>query len=109
PYYLRGHVEAALLDVFGNRQLSNGKLGFFHPDSLTFGQSIAVSTLIALAQAVPGVQSVVVDKLERFGEGPNGELKQGILTIGSMEVAQLDNDPSFPEQGILTLTLRGGR
>jgi hypothetical protein len=109
PYYLRGHVEAALLDVFSNRQLSNGKLGFFHPDNLTFGQGIAVSTLIALAQAVPGVQSVIVDKLERFGEGPNNELQRGILTIGPMEVAQLDNDPSFPEHGILTLTLRGGR
>ncbi|GAC1623113.1 MAG: putative baseplate assembly protein [Ktedonobacteraceae bacterium] len=109
PYYLRGHVEAALLDVFSNRQLPNGKLGFFHPDNLTFGQSIAVSTLIALAQAVPGVQSVLVDKLERFGEGPNDELKQGLLTIGPMEVAQLDNDPSFPEHGKLTFTLRGGR
>jgi hypothetical protein len=89
--------------------LSNGKLGFFHPDNLTFGQSIAVSTLVALAQTVQGVQSATVTQLERFGEGPNGELGQGILPIGPLEVAQLDNDPSLPEHGRLTLIMRGGR
>jgi hypothetical protein len=109
PNYLRGHVEAALLDVFSNRLLPNGTLGFFNPDNLTFGQSIAVSTLVATAQAVQGVQSVVVNRLERFSEGPNDELKKGILYIGPMEVAQLDNDPTFPEHGTLTFEMRGGR
>jgi predicted phage baseplate assembly protein len=109
PHYLRGHVEAALLDLFSNRLLPNGKRGFFHPDNLTFGQSIAVSTLVATAQAVPGVLSVTVNKLERFGEGPNFELENGVLPIGPMEAAQLDNDPSIPEQGKLTLKMRGGR
>ena len=31
------------------------------------------------------------------------------LTIGRLEVAQLDDDPNFPEHGRLTLTLEGGR
>ena len=43
PQYLRGHVEAALLDVFSNRVLPDGRLGFFHPDNLTFGEGIYVS------------------------------------------------------------------
>jgi hypothetical protein len=53
PQFQRGHVEAALLDVFGNRMLPDGTLGFFHPDNLTFAQNIYVSRVIATAQAVP--------------------------------------------------------
>src|SRR6185312_1255538 len=56
PHFLRGHVEAALLDAFSNRLLPNGRQGFFHPDNLTFGQGIAMSKLVALAQVIPGVQ-----------------------------------------------------
>jgi hypothetical protein len=109
PHYLRGHVKAALLEIFSNRILPNGQLGFFHPDNLTFGKGIAVSRLVAIAQAVPGVQSVTVTTLERFQEGPNNELADDFLPIGSMEIAQLDNDPGFPENGKLVFTMEGGR
>jgi hypothetical protein len=109
PKYLRGHVEAALLDLFSNHVLASGARGFFHPDNLTFGGNIYLSKLVAAAQAVTGVQSVVVDRLERLFQGPNGEIENGLLEIGALEVARLDNDPSLPENGTLVLTLRGGR
>ena len=109
PHYLRGHVEAVLLDVFSNRALPDGRLGFFHPDKLTFGEGIYLSKLIAAAQAVAGIQSVQVTKLQRFAEAPAGEIESGILPLGPLEVARLDNDPSFPEQGTLKLTMGGGR
>jgi hypothetical protein len=109
PHYLRGHVEAALIDLFSNRILPNGKRGYFHPDNLTFGEGIAVSKLVALAQSVPGVQSVKVSRLERLFEGPNGELEQEFLPLRLMEIARLDNDPSFPENGKLVFKMEGGR
>jgi hypothetical protein len=109
PHFLRGHVEAELRAVFGARVLPQGKLGFFHPDNLTFGEGIRLSQLVAAAQAVKGVESVRVTQLERLYEGKNGELEQGILKLGAMEVARLDNDPSFPEHGKLTLKMGGGR
>jgi len=109
PHYLRGHVEAALLDVFSNHQLPDGRLGFFHPDNLTFGEGIYLSKLVAAAQAVPGVESVQVTMLQRLGEGDQGERDEGILRLGPLEVAQLDNDPSFPEHGTLRLKMGGGR
>ncbi|HVB21519.1 MAG TPA: putative baseplate assembly protein [Ktedonobacteraceae bacterium] len=109
PHYLRGHVEAALLQRFSNGLLPDGMKGFFNPDSLSFGAGIAVSTLVALAQAVEGVVSVEVQKLQRFGESPNLELQKGILEIGSLEIAQLDNDPNFPEHGTLKFAMKGGR
>jgi len=109
PGYLRGYVKAALLDVFSNRMLPDGRLGFFHPDNLTFGEGIYLSKLVAAAQAVPGVESVKVNTLQRLYEPPNGEIENGVLPLGPLEVARLDNDPSFPENGRLVLDVRGGR
>jgi hypothetical protein len=109
PDYLRGHVEAELVKRLGNGVLPDGSKGFFHPDNLSFGDPIAVSALVAVAQAVQGVLAVEVTALQRFGQGSNQELQLGVLEIGSLEIAQLDNDPNFPEHGILTLTMKGGR
>jgi hypothetical protein len=109
PHYLRGHVEAALLDIFSGKLLAGGQLGFFHPDNLTFGEGIYLSKLVAAAQAVTGVESARVTRLERLGEGDRGELEEGILKLGPLEVPQLDNDPNFPEHGTLKITMRGGR
>jgi hypothetical protein len=55
------------------------------------------------------VQSVTVTKLERLFAGPNGEIAQGVLALGSLEIARCDNDPNFPENGQLKLIMRGGR
>src|SRR6202158_2465152 len=107
--FLRGHVKAALLDAFSNRVLANGRLGFFHPDNLTFGQGIAMSKLVATAQAIQGVRGVEVTRLSRRFDEPLGELKQEFLAIGSMEIAQLDNDPSVPENGTIQFKMVGGR
>jgi len=123
PNYFRAHVEAALLDIFSNRVLPDGTLGFFHPDNLTFGDGIYVSRIVAAAQAVPGVQNVQVTCLERFevGDPPPGmeftasrdaseEVPAAwVLELGPLEIARLDNDPNFPENGRLTLDVRGGR
>jgi predicted phage baseplate assembly protein len=109
PHYLRGQVEAALLNVFSNRLLPNGRRGFFHPDSLTFGDDVYLSQLVAAAQAVPGVENVKVTKLQRLFERPNQEIQNGVLALSPLEVARLDNDPSFPEHGKLVLDMRGGR
>ena len=109
PSYLRGHVKAALLDVFSNRRLSDGRLGMFHADNVSFGDGIYLSVLVAAAQAVAGVESVKVTKLQRLYEPANGELDNGVLPLGPLEIARLDNDPSFPENGRLRLDMRGGR
>ena len=109
PSYLRGHVKAAVLDVLSARTLPDGRRGFFHPDSLTFGEGIYLSKLVAAVQGIAGVESVRVDRLERLYEGPNGEIDAGVLPLGPLEVARLDSDPSFPEHGLLTLKMGGGR
>jgi hypothetical protein len=109
PDYQRGHVKAALLDAFSNRKLPGGGLGFFHPDRLTFGSGIYVSQLVATAIAVPGVLNAQVTRLQRQYEAPDDELDNGVLPLGPLEIARLDNDPDYPENGVLKLTLQGGR
>jgi hypothetical protein len=117
PNYQRGHVEAAVLDALSDRALPDGTLGFFHPDNLTFGSDIYVSRLLATVQAIPGAQNCMVTELERLESGDFGtnaassdELPiDSALRLGPFEIAQLDNDPSFPENGLLVLDVRGGR
>jgi hypothetical protein len=109
PHTLRGHVRAALSQTFSARANPDGSRGFFHPDALTFGGGIALSRIIGAAQAVAGVESVSVSRLQRLFEGPNGQIEAGFLPIRPLEVARLDGDPSFPERGRIGFELRGGR
>ena len=109
PHYQRAHVKAELLDRFSNRLLPAGKSGFFHPNNLSFGEGIYLSKLVAAAQDVAGVESVVVKRLQRLYESPNNEIENGVLPLSPLEVARLDNDRNFPEHGTLWLDVRGGR
>jgi hypothetical protein len=109
PAFLRGHVLGALLDLFRSSTRADGAPGFFHPDRLTFGQPVSVSRIVAEAHAVPGVESVAVTRLQRLFQRPAGEIEQGVLPIGPLEIARLDNDPSFPENGGIRFDMRGGR
>ncbi|OUL98511.1 putative baseplate assembly protein [Variovorax sp. JS1663] len=114
PGYLGAHVKAALLEVFGTARVRRPRAGglatgFFHPDALKLGQPVSASRIVALAQSVDGVAGVVLERLERLFEGPDGELESGVLAIGPLEVARLDNDPVFPENGQLVIAMEGGR
>lgn len=93
PHALRGHVRSALLEALGER-------GFFQPDNLTFGEGIALSRLIAAAQAVPGVESVQAVTFQRLDVEPAGEIESGFLPLGPLEIARL---------GKLDLEMGGGR
>lgn len=107
--YLRGHVKAALLAAFGTRPGRDGTLGFFHPDRLTFGTGVYLSQLVATAQAIDGVESVRVTRLRRQFAPESDELANGVLPLGALEIARVDNDPTYPDNGQITLIVSGGR
>ena len=46
--------------------------------------------------------------IQRFGKEPAQELEQEVLIPAPREVIVLDNDPNFPENGRLQLTMKGG-
>jgi Baseplate J-like protein len=109
PDYFREDVKGELLDLFSRRALGDGRVGMFHPDNFTFGQTVYLSPLIAAAQAVQGVMSVQVDKFQRQGRPDNKALAVGKLELGRLEIARCDNDPNFAERGVFHLLLGGGK
>jgi hypothetical protein len=109
PHQLRDHVREELRAVLGTGMLPEGRRGFFHPDLLSFGDSIYLSRLVASAQAVAGVRNIDVKKFERLGQPSGDAMRDGLLSVGKFEIPRLDNDPNSPEFGKLTLTIEGGR
>ncbi|MDC8016083.1 putative baseplate assembly protein [Tahibacter soli] len=107
PGHLASHVAAAVRAVLVGRR-GDGRRAFFHPDALTFGKDIQASDLVAAAHGVEGVQSVMVVELRRLGEPAANEAPSKV-DLASWEIAQLDDDPNFPEHGVLALQIGGGR
>jgi hypothetical protein len=111
--YFRADVEEALLEVFSNRVLPNGQRGVFYPDNFNFGETVYLSALYAAAQAVPGVDSVVITKFQRQGQNDappdTSALDEGKLELDRLEIARLDNDSNYPEHGVFRLTMEGGK
>ena len=103
PGYFFSDVARELLDVFSNRVLPDSRLGVFHPDNFSFGQTVFLSSLIATAQNVTGVESVNIKKFQRQGIDSNEARLSGTLKLGRLEIARLDNDRNFPERGVFTL------
>ncbi|ALC25019.1 putative baseplate assembly protein [Streptomyces pristinaespiralis] len=119
PGHQHGRILAELYRLLGSGRLSGGRLGFFHPDALTFGEPVRLSRLVAAAAAVQGVESVRVTRLARlfdtgrpFGaddpDDHDDALEAGVLRLGPLEIARCDNDPDRPENGRLSIELGGG-
>jgi hypothetical protein len=113
--YFASDVKRALADAFSNRALADGRKGFFHPDSWSFGDPVYLSRVIETALAVPGVHWVDLDdtppktnRFRRWGEPAAGEVAAGRIALGSLEIARLDNDPNTPENGRIAFTVTEG-
>ncbi|HPR45323.1 MAG TPA: putative baseplate assembly protein, partial [Ottowia sp.] len=109
PDAFRSNVRRALLDVLGSRVRADGTRGLFHPDNFSFGQTVFLSPLYAAARTVAGVASVQVTRFQRQGQPDPTPLADGFMPLGRLEIARLDNDPNFPEHGVLRLELHGGK
>jgi hypothetical protein len=107
--YFRSDVASAVLQALGNRRLPNGRLGLFYPGNFTFGQSVYLSPIYAAVRAVAGVASVMATEFQPQGLDTAQYLDAGEIPLGSLQVARLDNDPSYPDHGQVILTLQGGR
>jgi hypothetical protein len=108
PGHFRGDVLEGVGRALSNRRFASGEVGFFHPSRFLFGQPVYLSRIYALVERVEGVESAVVSVFQRYWDGDGGELGNGVLSLGEGEIARLDNDPSFSENGVLHLSAVGG-
>jgi hypothetical protein len=108
PGYMKNNVNQTLLETFSNVDLSDKRRGFFHPDNFTFGQPVYLSRLVAAAMQIPGVLWVETLRFQRWSHDPRGEIDAGMIKVDRLEIAQLKNDPSFPENGKIEFLMTGG-
>jgi predicted phage baseplate assembly protein len=106
--YFRGDVLTGVRRALSSRRNPDGSAGFFYPPNLTFGEDIYLSRLYAAVEHVTGVESAVVTVFKRFWSVAGDELATGVLPLADGEIARLDNDPNFAENGLLRLTALGG-
>jgi hypothetical protein len=109
PAHFRSDVVKSVGQVLSNALLPDGRRGAFHPDNFTFGQPVYLSRIIAAAQAVEGVESVRIDRFQRLYDGSPATLAAGVIPLGHLEIAQLDNNPNFPDRGRIAVTAGGGK
>ena len=109
PDHFRSHVEVAVLARLTSGVRADGTLGTFHPDRFTFAQPVYLSAIIAEVQNVPGVQSVTAIKFQRLRDDSTDAVDTGVLEMSRLEIARLDADPNYPERGLLTIDVGGGK
>jgi hypothetical protein len=102
--FFRSAVLQALLAVLNDRP---GNL--FDPDAYTFGQPFRLSPVIAAVQSTMGVTSVAVTTFQRYRQPGTDGTAAGQLPMAANEIARLDNDPNYPDRGVLRVALAGGR
>jgi hypothetical protein len=113
PNYLPGDVKNSLFRVFSSGFLPGGRQGFFHPDNFTFGQPVFLSQIVDLAMEVAGVSWIDTSDTKkhhfhRWGNPSKDEIVQGVILLGRLEIARLDNDPNAPENGKIEFFMEGG-
>jgi hypothetical protein len=85
---------------------SSERPGWFHPDRLSFGDSVRLGDLLAFVQGIAGVRSVSAALFRPLGD-TSGPLVRDIILLGRTKVARLDADPDFPELGTLEVRVVG--
>jgi hypothetical protein len=111
PTYFRNDVANALKSVLGSSVLlPHGMRGLFYRDNFTFGQTVYLSRVYAAARQIAGVQSVVATVFQPQAAPPTSVfLANGEIPLGPFQIARLENDPSLPDHGQLTLSMQGGK
>lgn len=100
PHRVRDAVIAAL------RPGTRARPGFFHPDRLSFGEEVELGEVLAHAQRVPGVRFVKALRFRKLRVAASGPVEPRI-TLRPTEVARLDADDDYPENGRLSVLVLG--
>ena len=106
---LPGEVEKRVLERLGSAQRPDGSSGFFFADRFTFGSPLYRSALEAAIQGVAGVAGVLSITYRRRGALTGFIDLPEVFELASDEILRIDNDPDWPERGIIRIIPEGGR
>ncbi|HEX2047678.1 MAG TPA: hypothetical protein VHF27_07935 [Acidimicrobiales bacterium] len=109
PDAFRSDVKLTLLATLGTGVLSDGGLGFFHPDRFTFGTPLERSALAAAVQGSFGVAGVLAIRYRRRGLTSTYEDMPETVVVGPDQILQVDNDPNRPGAGSIRLLVKCGK
>ena len=109
PEYFQSYVEQSILQVLVTGPQFNGQPALFAPGNFELGQTVYLSPIYAAVRTVAGVQTVTAAVFQPQGIATSIYLQNGEIPMGPFQVARLDNDPSLPANGQLTLNMLGGK
>lgn len=100
-------LRAVLEQEFSDGYTPDGRLGFFHPDRWTFGQTLHASQVLGRVEEVPGIAFASSVLLARW-DAPTPGVRDRV-EVGSNEIVSVHNDPDHMERGSIVFDLAGGR
>lgn len=100
-------IRFILEQEFSTGYTPDGRLGFFHPDRWTFGQSLHASEIAGRIGRIAGIKHLNTISLERWNEPTAGPAAK--IEVAFNEIIQVKNDPDHLETGFLRFELQGGR
>jgi hypothetical protein len=80
--------------------------GWFHPDRLSFAESVELGEVLAVVQQLPGVRSVKARRFRRLLAAGDADVEARVV-MQPVEVARLDADLARPDNGRLEVKIVG--
>ncbi|MDQ0464399.1 hypothetical protein QO010_002180 [Caulobacter ginsengisoli] len=109
PDSLPGDVEKRVVEALSGGRDGEGTPGFFHADRFTFGSPLQRSRLEAAIQRQAGVSGVLAIRYRKRGTLTGYVDLPDTLPIAPDEILRVDNDPDWPERGVIRVYPEGGR
>jgi uncharacterized phage protein gp47/JayE len=109
PSSFASDVAAAVLTQLQPGPLPGGNVGFFDHSRWRFGGGLDPSALLAAIQAAAGVVGVVAVQYRERGVQPSWAPLAERIPVPVDRLLRVDNDPSRPEAGSLSVFVEGGK
>ena len=109
PDHYKREVARKVYEEFSNKGLSNGSIGFFHPDNLSVGKRVYLSEIISRGLTIEGLKSLKILTFNNLNDSETDMGPQNEIKVNWNEIVRLDNDPNSPENGVLIVEAHRGK
>lgn len=107
--YFARDVQTTVLAALRPGPLPGGSTGFFDHSRWAFGAPLESSALLAAIQSCIGVAGVTQVQYRQRGIQTDWASLPETVTIAADQILRVDDDPSRPDAGSLSVTVNGGK